>query len=314
MLVRFNIAFIISILFTNIVSAQNNRDSKNDSINTSIIDSINTSWGGKTFWFNRNIIGYSDYRKLSSFHFGGLTDSKDSTWLTRIYANNESTPSIYEWPNKGAKRFSQGMIGGDSWAFFKGKFVGIIYRSPAYYQFESDYSEKKRLKEIEMFGKSVPYIRIVPDSATYYSAGPDYGKQFMGADIKDTLFIPFTAKKLELFLSDKQLDDFTNAFRKSEQEAWNAHMAKYRNRNLAFVKIYGKENADIMSKGEVRFGFTKEMCNLAYDNEPYNPSYNVETPLGLADSRNFYTKGITLYFIDDILVGIRWKDGRVKFK
>ena len=91
-------------------------------------------------------------------------------------------------------------------------------------------------------------------------------------------------------------------------------MARYRNRNQTLIKVYGKECADIISKGEVRFGFTKEMCNLAYDGEPYRPSYNVETPLGLADSRVFYTKGITLYFIDDLLIGIKWKDGKVKFK
>ena len=66
--------------------------------------------------------------------------------------------------------------------------------------------------------------------------------------------------------------------------------------------------------GEVRFGFTKGMCSLAYNEEPYQPAYNVETPLGFAEARNFYTKGITLYFIDEHLTGIEWKDGRKTFQ
>lgn len=309
--IKLQIALFIIASLTSSILAQ---DSLHIRTQSNLVDSINTVWDGQTFWFNKNIIGYYDYQKLSSFHFGGLTDQKDPDRLSGLYANSNSTPSIYEWPIKGAQRFSQGMIGGESWAFFKGKFVGIIYRPPVYYEFEIGYNEKKQQKEIEMFGALVPYIRIVPDSATYYSAGPDYGKKFLGANIRDTIFIPFTENKIQFFLSDRQLNDFKNIFRKSEQEAWNAHMARYRNRYQALIKVYGKESADIISKGEVRFGFTKEMCNLAYDGEPYRPSYNVETPLGLADSRIFYTKGITLYFIDDLLIGIKWKDGKVKFK
>lgn len=280
----------------------------------SFVDSVNTIWAGKTFWFNNRILPsiYSNEDVAPTYHYD-VTENVTQFDYELLYGggyNNTPAPSRYAWPNY-CTSFSEGQIGGDSWNFFKAKFVDIKYLPII---LGKEYSDYQKNKAITKYGEILPYIRLVPDSASTYKSGNNYGVKFRGSEIIDTLFIPYSEELLKYFMSEEQLADFTTDFHAKEQAAWNRHMNKYGSRNNALVKLYGKEIGDIISSGEVRFGFTKEMCNLSYDGEPYRPSYNVKTPLGLADCRDFYTKGIKLYFIDDLLIGVEWKDGKIKFK
>lgn len=280
----------------------------------SFIDSINALWSGKTFWVNNRILPskFSSKDSAPAYHYN-VIDNVTKFEYEILYGggyNNAPPPSKYAWPNCCAS-FSEGQVGGNTWNFFKAKFVDIKH---LHIILGDDYNAFHRNKAISEYGRVLPYIRLVPDSTTIYKSTLTFGAEFHGYEIVDTLFIPYSEKLLKYFLSEQQLADFTTDFFAKEQAEWDKHMEKYGNRNRALVKLYGKEIGDIISSGEVRFGFTKEMCNLAYEGEPYNSLYNVKTPLGLADCRNFYTKGIKLYFIDELLIGIEWKDGRIKFK
>ncbi|MBQ2838020.1 MAG: hypothetical protein IJE73_00055 [Muribaculaceae bacterium] len=280
----------------------------------SFVDSINTLWAGRTFWFNNKILPskYSSEDNAPTYHYN-VTDNVTKFEYKILYGggcNNAPAPSKYAWPNC-CTSFSEGQIGGNTWCFFKAKFVDIKYLPII---LGDDYNAFHRRNAISKYGNLLPYIRLVPDSTTIYKSTLTYGAEFYGYEIIDTLFIPYSEKLLNYFMSEQQLADFTTDFYANEQTKWNKHMAKYGNRNKALVKLYGKEIGDIISSGEVRFGFTKEMCSLAYGEEPYKPLYNIKTPLGFADCRNFYTKGIKLYFIDNSLIGIEWKNGKIKFK
>lgn len=306
----FAFGIFLSILLTSIlVNAQVNNQNT-----ISFIDSINAVWSGKTFWFNNKILPskYSSTDNPPAYHFS-VVNNVTKFQYEILYGggyNNAPAPSKYAWPNC-CTSFSEGQIGGKTWNFFKAKFVDIKHLPII---LGDDYNTFQRNKAISEYGSILPYIRLTPDSTTIYKSTLTYGAEFHGYEIVDTLFIPYSEMLLNYFLSEQQLTDFTTDFFANEQAEWDKYMSTYGNRNKALIKLYGKEIGDIISSGEIRFGFTKEMCNLAYNGEPYNSSYNVKTPFGLADCRNFYTKGIKLYFIDDLLIGIEWKDGRIKFK
>ena len=278
------------------------------------IDSINNIWGGRTFGFNNRILPsrYSNEDTAPTYHYN-VIDNVTKKEYERLYGggySNAPAPSKYAWCNS-CTSFSEGRVGGDTWNFFRAKFVDIKYLPII---LGNEYSNSQRNRAISKYGSTVPYIRLVPDSATIYKSTLTYGAEFRGSEIIDTLFIPYSDELLKYFILEQQLADFTTDFYAHEQAQWDRYMAKYGSRNAALTQLYGKEIGDIISSGEVRLGFTKDMCNIAYDGEPYSPMYNVITPLGLADCRNFYTKGIKLYFIDNLLIGIEWEDGKIKFK
>ena len=140
-----------------------------------------------------------------------------------------------------------------------------------------------------------------------------YQESAYGINITDTIYTPFDFKKLRYLLTGKQLNQFEIAFHKKEQEAWNEHMDRVQGSLEFLSKVYGENTAQLISAGKIRFGFTSEMCKLAFSGEPYNISEYAETPFGPALKYNFYTKDTKLYFIEDKLIGIQWKGKAIEY-
>lgn len=271
------------------------------------VDSLNQIYAGKDFWINHNVL----------WHYG-----ED---IPAVHVNYEVAKRPREavadcnhmwkkiWMNLANKSYSEGMIGGATWKFFRGRIDSIVIlplQIPA-----DDYWDYKRMAKRNKWPKYVYYMRVVP-SPTYeyetYRQEQDYKTAF-GVDINDTIFIPFDSEKLKFLLTDQKLRRFEAAFDKEEQAAWNEHMKMVKGNLEILTKAYGAEIAELIASGKVRFGFTTEMCKLAFDCEPYRQRDDIGTPLGAAILYEFYTKGVKLYFINDRLIGIQWKGNAIQY-
>lgn len=283
---------------------------------TVFIDSINSVLANKSYWFNVGLLGwhpnYSGYNP--NVPPSVLCDRDGHCYET--YAG-DAPHYCYDWPNKSKKTFSEGMIGGDSWSFFKAHLIGVKLMPtiipPRFLGISYSDKQKYHKKYINLWGDYNYYFVIVPDHLETYRIGAD-NQTVKGAELKDTLFVLYNQKKLNSILSDTKLHEFEQVFHEREQDAWNRYMVHYTGKYEIISKAYGKDVADIICMGEVRFGFTSDMCNLAYEGEPFQITRYVLTPFGNATVHNFYTKGIKLYFIDNLLIGIQWKDGEIKYK
>lgn len=281
-----------------------------------VIDSINSVLANRSLWFNVSLLGWHH-------NYSGYNPNVPPSVLynsdghcCETYAG-EAPHYCYDWPNKSKKTFSEGMIGGNSWSFFRAKLLGVRLMPtvipPNFLGISYSDKQKKYKKYINIWGENNYYFVIVPDSIETYRMGAD-NKTVIGSEIKDTLLIFYNQKKLNYILSDTKLHEFEQTFNEGEQNAWNSHMSHFTAKYEIISKAYGKDIADVICRGEVLFGFTSEMCNLAYEGEPFQIAQYVSTPFGNATVYDFYTKGVKLHFVNNLLIGIQWKNGKIKYK
>lgn len=278
------------------------------------VDSLNKIYAGKDFWINPSLLSYSN---LPIVHYTNY-NSKDT--CNKIDFIGGSIPRDNEWMYLNAKTYSEGMIGGDEWRFFKGRIepiciLPLVLPNRRYGQYD-DYYRKKA--EREKLPRYAYYLRIVPSPTYEYRLAYYDQKKTYGLDIRDTIYIPydkndFPYELAKCLLTDEMLKQFENDFNNMEEAAWKEHMNRTRGYIDVLTKAYGKETADLIAAGKIRFGFTTQMCKQAFVGEPYKEDSYVNTPLGIALRYDFFTKDIRLYFIDDKLIGIQWKGKAIEY-
>ena len=148
--------------------------------------------------------------------------------------------------------------------------------------FTSSYRDEK-LQELtsnyqKLWGTYNYYFVIVPDENMSYRREDGYKPKYEEI-ANDTVFIPFTAERLEFVMNEYRMADFMSQLQEVRQEKSDRFFAKRKVLYDEEVQLFGKKIADIVSKGEVRFGFTPEMC-----------------------------------LIGDELIGIQWHDDKPRFK
>lgn len=269
------------------------------------IDSINEICKGKDFWMSPNILAYDS---IPTVHYSNF-EHKAKSFFSTIDEKGYKYENV--WIYRSSQSYNEGMIGGDSWSFLRGRIesVSILPIILPKSDFYDNYYEKKAKRD--NWPRYAYYIKIIPSPTYLYKTG--YQEVAYGVNMPDTIYIPFHIKKLKYLLTGKKLNQFEIAFHKMEQEAWNEHMDRALQSLEVLSKVYGKNTAQLISAGKIRFGFTSEMCKLAFSGEPYNISEYSETPFGPALKYYFYTKDIRLYFIDDKLIGIQWKGKAIEY-
>lgn len=81
---------------------------------------------------------------------------------------------------------------------------------------------------------------------------------------------------------------------------------RFTNVYIVANKLWGENIAKLIQSREVRFGFSVDMCLMAYRDCPYRIS-KISTPFGLATCYNFFEKEVKLFFINEELIGIQFK-------
>jgi len=114
------------------------------------------------------------------------------------------------------------------------------------------------------------------------------------------------------------ISDIENELNLEAHRAENRRMNKERNEQFHAIytvaeRLWGDGVAKLIQHGEVRFGFSSDMCIMANQNEPYRIG-KVSTPFGLATCYDFFQKEEKLYFINDELIGIQFKLGKIRFR
>lgn len=140
------------------------------------------------------------------------------------------------------------------------------------------------------------YAKVLPNPSR-----KDYDK------IKsDTLLIPIGNKSLPQIWESQQFDSLVN-IREHEADMVNQVLQLSEEFNLSYAKSqWGEDEVDrIVYKRQVKFGYTTEMCLMAYRGQEYKVSF-VFLPIGRAKRYHFLENDIKLYFINDTLIGIQF--------
>lgn len=277
----------------------------------SLIDSARMALSKQSFWFNINMLGDYDRENPPA----AILKHKR---MSSTYSRPLDPQYCYHWPNMTRKDYSDAVFLGNTWSFFYGKILDIrLMPTIIPPEFTSSYRDEK-LQELtskyqKIWGTYNYYFVIVPDENVTYSSENGYKLKFEEI-ANDTVFIPFTAERLEFVMNEYRMADFMSQLQKVQQEKAHRFFVHRKELYDEEVQLFGKKIADIVSKGEIRFGFTPEMCQYAYYGEPYQTKWYVSTPFGDAFVHYYYTRGVKLYFIEDELIGIQWHDDKPKFK
>ncbi|HEX7414457.1 MAG TPA: hypothetical protein VF411_10485, partial [Bacteroidia bacterium] len=101
------------------------------------------------------------------------------------------------------------------------------------------------------------------------------------------------------FMKNEQVKNKGEQLQKSKNDAATAkEKADAKARYEEFVKKYGKANADLVASGQVRIGFTKEMCVYAWG--PLCTPSTVVNDQGTLETWRYSAKQV-LYFVNGIL-------------
>lgn len=130
---------------------------------------------------------------------------------------------------------------------------------------------------------------------------------------RDTLFLQLNDDVIKQIMSRAEFKNLENRTKRSlKQESAMFNTMQKASYNYA-VQRWGKKIADIVEQGEVRFGFTPEMCKEAYSREPYSIS-RVRLPIGYATMYYFHESNTRLYFIQNQLVAIQYPMSDIRYR
>ncbi len=145
---------------------------------------------------------------------------------------------------------------------------------------------------------------------------------------KKELFNYIVEVPLELFTEDRQVELQLNleardsvrqeiklqkkAFYKSLVSAMPDEYETRLNVYKVAKSVFGEETAQLMRKGEVRFGWTKDMCTMARCTDEYKIG-RVSSDIGWIDYYHYINLHRVYYFLDDKLIGIYDFSGVVKW-
>lgn len=311
---------IICVMSTNTYcqsGVSNTTAQKAEEVDTStimLIKQMNETLSGKEIWINERV--YPVYWQNSKYE-----KDKFPAVLMRHYDNRYTIEYAYprpcEWFRKYSKGLWTGIIGDEEIIYEKLLFLGIeehdFWISDEIKRNRTE-TEAKRYCQKWYFGAPrMYYAKFIPSPERDYQMGESTSYILKGSDIKDTLFIPFHRDFMSNVYSEKEVEKIESEFTAAVRKAWKDYTNNYKTKRQTLSKIYGSEAADLICGGRVQFGFTVEMCKLALEGEPFQISYFVTTPVGLATCYYFYTQNIKLYFIDGILIGIAWKDEAIRY-
>lgn len=263
----------------------------------------NLAFAGKDIWLTRSGLFPDDRaewlvnRICSNKLLLEYPSFSTYTTLYRVDGNKTVAYSNWShpWVGDSRKELTYGLIGGDTYTFYNFRFDGIEKPSDS----------------------KIYYARLIPvpdkEFGPYkYTTGWE-DKIYRGEDIHDAVLVPFSEMFINAIRTDKDIEDLASAIKEQEQRDMDEYLRGATVKYEALTRLYGEEIAGIINSGNVRFGFTSQMCKYALEREPYQLKYEVKTPLGYATEYNFYTQDIKLYFIDDILIGIAWRGRAIEY-
>ena len=301
----------------------------NNSINKYNIDLINEQnvlLSGRKYWFNSRMFT-SPRHDLESgpetVHYKSFKYTKDDNTVLYKDCNYQTMETVdseartsggcCEWP-VGTRKYLGDVLPNGTWNYLRGEFVGIrVYQtiiSPdrlfdyPEWTYSEEYKRRETRKILDLWGDFNYYMVIIPDPNKTYKVGPDCDQVF-GSNLIDTLFVPYSIDRMNLFFTDEQMDSLEIAHNESVKLAWAKDDEKSERRYKTAVRLFGKAIADVICEGEVQLGFTTEMCGFAYEGEPYHESYET-IPIGTFLCRDYYESGVKLYFKNNRLVLICW--------
>lgn len=122
----------------------------------------------------------------------------------------------------------------------------------------------------------------------------------------DTLLIPIDYQSVSQLWNTNQIDSLIN-IRDHEIDMANRALKMSEEFNLAYASSQWDANTidKIIYKRQVKFGYTTEMCLIAYRGQEYKVSF-VTLPIGRAKRYHFLGNDFSLYFIEDKLIGIQF--------
>ncbi len=212
-----------------------------------------------------------------------------------------------DWLEK--ETLSSAALGGPTYTFVKAYLSDVVLKLNVQ---NSYFNWKKK----HYHGRYVPqdsvkfryYLVLTHNPDSLYKQGNYANSPYVkGCELQDTILVPVRNDIFSHILSDAQFKSIKDGFYEHERKEWQAYNEEMKAYYEIAKRVWGEDVAKIVCKGEVRLGFNSEMVDFAFMRIPYRVSYNVSTPLGYAECRDFYTEDIKLYLIDDILVGIEWK-------
>ena len=274
------------------------------------------AYKGHELWLNTTCLrDYYNTKKHSDF-FDAVKLGVDRDGKHQIYELSECGS---RWYGEDTKIGYGSVIGGDDIKYHHFMFEGIAKQPTLLSERNMDwfkhfgYSYDYALEHMhKTYGlpKEMYYLVVSPIPDFLYDKS---GNPRLGSEIKEKIYIPFTKELLLSIKTTDEVDTLLFKYREERRKLENQANDDAREMYETLVKIYGEEIGGILFGGNVRFGFTRDMCMVALRGEPYRLTTNVRTPLGIADCCNFYTQDIALYFIDDILIGIAWRGNALEW-
>lgn len=261
------------------------------------IDSLNRIYAGKDLWVSPWMFKSSE---IPVVHYVKKYKTLD-------------TLHPHDWMFQSYKTFEEGAIGGSKWEFLK-VIVDTIGIMPGLkpgncINYDYDYLERRD------WPKYLYYIKLTPlPNYEYKRDKYDINSKILGSELNDTIYIPFDSCKINYLYSNVEIEQFEKDFMKQEQRAWNEYMEMQHVKSKILNKAYGRENGANIAAGKIRFGYSMDMCEAAFEGKPFKITSRAHTPLGKAVCYDFYTEDIKLYFIDDELIGIKWKGNAIKYR
>ena len=150
------------------------------------------------------------------------------------------------------------------------------------------------------------------DFCVYLVIKQNPNKEYSISDEDSRIYMMVEDGISEIFVSDIENEILISQCRSRDVEM-NNQMNQLSNTIYKIsMDMWGESTAELIRQGDVRFGFSPEMCIMAYYGSPYQIS-KMMTKLGTAICYNFYEKEVKLYFIDQQLIGIQFRLEDIKY-
>lgn len=178
----------------------------------------------------------------------------------------------------------------------------------------------KELRNIRK-DKSLKKTKLANDYCYYLLLQQDSTKNYIAKGTTDNIindsnniaYILLDKVTPSYFVDDSEMKNLCDIWQQEEQDDIDEFLGRINTRYRMAKMLWGTEVAEHIKKGEIRFGFSEEMCRMAYTENVYRESKE-STPFGLATCYNFYEKKEKLYFIDNKLIGIQFRLGQTKWQ
>lgn len=264
-------------------------DSINEYLNVTEIDSLNAKFKGQEVWMLPWELFYT--RHSGRYKFDNRTYSEEpGQEIKTLYSLNaryqgERNP----WPTSELDSHWNGK----SYDFQNAICEGIVLLP---------FLEKdRRFQDTQNVSEYNYYIKFKPS--------PSHNYNLPTSELNTVIYFPYSKETKYYVFLPSEYEKMASSIDMGAKLRWDEEDAANKAYHRAFTRMYGKENADRIMRGEVRFGDNEEIVKFIHQFSPFRYE-KVSTPFGWAKCLWFFQEDLRFYFQNDRLMG--WQIGGKK--